>query len=80
MSTIAWDHPKATAASHDNTFGLEGTPGSFRPVPVMTPRNFAALAGVTAIPAGAWGAGKYVRCAKGDLAHGAGLAWAAGGH
>ena len=78
--TIAWDHPAATAARDDNTFGLEGTPpGTIRIVPVMTPQTLAALAGVTAHPATAWAAGKYVRLApSGALAHWTGTAWAAG--
>jgi hypothetical protein len=77
--TIAWDHPAATAARDDNTFGVEGVPaGTIRIVPVMTPRNLAALASVAPHPATAWATGKYVRCAKGAQAHWTGTAWAAG--
>lgn len=74
MSTTAWDHPAATGARNDNTFGLNAS-GTFKAVPTMTPSS---LTGVTAFPATAWASGKYIRLATGALMHWSGTAWVAG--
>jgi hypothetical protein len=55
-----------------------GVPGYFTPTGATVPADLAALAGVNATPAAAWGAGQYV--ITGDMTgnHWDGAAWAAG--
>ena len=55
-----------------------GSPGKFTPPGAMPPANLAAMTGITASPATAWGTGQYVVLGDGSAAHWNGTAWVSG--
>lgn len=77
MTVMQWEHPAATGARDDNTYGFNNA-GTFVPGPAMWPTTLAGMSGVTAFPATAWTTGKYVTLANGAKVHWNGTAWAAG--